>query len=125
VVQLHIPSGEKLSPAAVDESLVQMREFLETYFPDYHYHAFACSSWLLDPVLEDLLGAESNIVRFSKRFHPLTRKIHGTSALYFIWGLSNANGDLSQLPENTRLEKALKQHYLSGKAVYEVNGYLL
>ena len=125
VVQLHIPSGEKLSEEAVDESLAQMRVFLKTYYPDYQYTVFACSSWLLDPALETLLGSDSNIVRFSKRFHPLTRKIHGTSALYFIWGLANADGDLSQLPANSRLEKALKQHYLAGKAVYEVNGYIL
>ena len=125
VVQLHIPGGSKLTEEGVRESLAQMRVFLKTYFPDYQYHAFACSSWLLDPVLEELLGSDSNIVRFGKLFAPLTRKIHGTSALYFIWGLPNADGDLSQLSENTRLERALKQHYLQGKAVYEVNGYLL
>lgn len=125
VVQLHIPGGSKLTEAGVDESLEAMKTFLQTYYPDYPYKAFACSSWLLDPVLEELLGAESNIVRFGKRFHPLTRKIHGASALYFIWGLPNADGDLTQLSENSRLEKALKHHYLAGKAVYEVNGYLL
>lgn len=125
VVQLHIPGGSKLTEDGVRESLAQMRSFLDTYFPDYQYHAFACSSWLLDPVLEELLGAESNIVRFGKLFAPLTRKIHGTSALYFIWGAPNADVDLTTLSENTRLERALKQHYLSGKAVYEVNCYLL
>ena len=125
VVQLHIPGGSKLTEEGVVESLAQMRVFLKTYFPDYAYKAFACSSWLLDPVLEELLGSDSNIVRFGKLFAPLTRKIHGTSALYFIWGLPNADGDLSQLSENTRLERALKQHYLAGKAIYEVNGYLL
>jgi hypothetical protein len=27
------------------------------------------------------------------------------------------------LPENTRLERAIKAHYQSGKAVYEMFGY--
>jgi len=125
VVQLHIPSSGRLTEASVTKSLAQMVEFLSTYYTDYHYKAFACSSWLLDPVLEELLGQDSNIVRFSKRFRPLTRKIHGTSSLFFVFGISGTEADLSGLPENSRLEKALKQHYLAGKAVYEVNGYML
>lgn len=123
VVQLHIPSSGKLSEEAVAESIAKMRVFLQTYFPDYPYKAFSTASWLINPELEALLGSDSNIVRFVKIFQPLTRKIHGNSAIYFVFLQSGNDCDLTSLPENTRLQRALKQYYLSGKALHEVVGY--
>ncbi|MBE6956906.1 MAG: hypothetical protein E7450_05595 [Ruminococcaceae bacterium] len=123
VVQLHIPASGKLDMAAVEDSLQQMRDFLAAYYPDYEYKAFACASWLLNPVLADLIGKESNIVRFGRLFRPLTMKAHGNGVFYFIFKIPNNNFDLPSLPESTRLEKALKDYYLSGHAVHETNGY--
>lgn len=123
VVQLHIPASGKLTEDAVTESIERMRRFLRTYYPDFDYKAFACGSWLLNPILEELLGSESNIVRFGKRFYPLTRKIHGTGVFYFVFMQPNNNCPLEDLPENTRLEKALKQYYLSGKVIHETVGF--
>lgn len=123
VVQLHIPSAGKLSETAVTESIERMRAFLHDYYPDYAYRAFACGSWLLNPILEQLLGDQSNIVRFGRRFFPLTRKIHGTSVFYFVFMQPNNDCPLEDLPENTRLEKVLKEYYLSGKVIHETVGY--
>ena len=123
VAQLHIPASGKLDMASVEDSLQQMREFLATYYPDYKYKAFACASWLLNPVLADLIGEDTNIVRFGRLFRPLTMKIHGTGVFYFVFKRPNNNFNLADLPENTRLEKALKDYYMSGHAVHETNGY--
>jgi len=125
VVQLHIPSAGKLTEEAVCESIAQMRILLKKYYPDYPYKAFACGSWLLNPVMADLLGEESNIVKFGKRFQPMTIKTHGTGVFYFAFLQPDRNCNIASLPENNRFEKVVKEYYLSGKVIHEVAGYFL
>ena len=121
VVRLHIPSGGKLSPELVEESIENAKVFLKKHFPDYNYKAFVCCSWLLDPQNEMLVGSESNIVKFGKIFHRFTFKDRGRSVFNFVY--KNPNPPIAELPENTSLEKALKKHFLEGKAIYNVAGY--
>ncbi|MBQ3557590.1 MAG: hypothetical protein IJA11_07350 [Oscillospiraceae bacterium] len=123
VIQLHIPGGSKLDMDAVSESIQRMRDFTSAYYPEYKYKAFACASWMLNPKLADLLGEHSNIVKFGRLFHPLTMKIHGTGVFYFVFMQPGYECDVAALPTNTRLEKALKEYYLSGNFLHETNGY--
>ena len=126
VVNLHIPRGENFDDAIVQETIDYSREFLDKCYPDYNSKAFFCVSWLLDPLIRELLGEESNIVKFGNRFHKMRYKNAGTAAIQFVY---NVNGkkytlnDLDSLPENTRLEKRLKKYYLDGKAIYEPHGF--
>ena len=123
VIGLHIPASGKLDPKSVDESLELIKQFLARYFPTYEYKAFVCHSWLMDPQLQSLLGETSNIVKFNRRFHKLTRKCTGKAVFFFIFHKAADELPLRDLPENTKLEKALKAHYLSGKQIYELTGY--
>jgi len=124
IVGLHIPADGRLDESAIDETLVRAKEFLKIYYPDYAYKGFYCGSWLLDPQLEHLLGPESNIVRFGKRFAPLTTRSDGNAVFDFVLLKPDPqNVDISSLPEGTRLERALKAHYLAGNCIYEVKGY--
>lgn len=126
VISVHIPFGGSLSAEAVNSSISEAREFVETYFPDFPYKAFTCHSWMLNPELENLIGAESNIVKFGNRFNRISAKCTAEDVFYFIflkpWG---TKVELSELSENTRLEKSLKSHYLSGNFVHELYGYFL
>ena len=122
VVALHIPADGRLDPIEVDESISRIRTFLQTYFPEYPYAAFTCNSWLVNPEVVTLLGPDSNISKFSSRFYPLTHKAPGTSVFSFVFHKS-ASVALEELPENTRLEQALKAYYLSGKVLHEMYGY--
>ena len=123
VVSLHIPAGGGLTPEAVDESIQQMKVFLRTYFPDYEYKAFDCYSWLLDPQLVTLLGEDTNISKFCKRFSPVTHHSRGEAVFNFVFFKPNMDFDMKSLPENTNLEKKLKEHFLNGNAIYETYGY--
>jgi hypothetical protein len=53
---------------AVAASLDEARAFFPRHFPDEHYAAFSCGSWLLDPQLLEYLPEDSNIVSFQHRF---------------------------------------------------------
>lgn len=121
VIKLHIPAGGGLTEEAVEDSLRQGREFSATYFPDFRYKAFSCYSWLCDPQIIPFVGADSNIGRFCRRFHPLTVRSSGRSVFRFVF--DDEELPVEAIPENTRLSRALKQHYQSGKAVYDMRGF--
>ena len=121
VIKLHIPSGAGLTPESVDDSLNRAREFVKKYYPEYDYKGFSCLSWLCDPNIADLVGEESNIGRFAKRFQPLTVPSNGRSVFRFVY--KNVNMPFDEIPEDTRLGRALKAHYAEGKAIYDFRGY--
>ena len=123
VVHVHIPPTGKLSPELIDETLDETKAFLKEYYPEFHYKAFACESWLMDPQLDEMLGEDTNIVKFSKRFHRLTRKSDGRGVFDFVFRIEDEEIDIQNLPEHTTLERKLKQHYLEGKAIYGCDGF--
>ena len=126
IIDIHIPSGAKITDEAVSASFGEIREFIAKYFPEIEYKALVCKSWMLDPQLADMLKPESNIVKFGKRYTRLASKSEGMSVLSFVFLQSDVkNVDLNALPENTSLERALKQHYLDGKKIYDTYGYIL
>lgn len=127
IIALHIPpSGGAFTPEAIDETLTLAADFVKTYFPEWNSRGFTCDSWLLDPQLEELLGKESNIVKFGRRFSLVGTESPGKSPFYFVYMRPNEEQvDPATLSENTRLERALKAHYQSGKAIYDTFGYFL
>ena len=124
VVGLHIPAEGRLTPADVDASLADIKRFAAAYFPEYRYLAFTCNSWLMDPQLETLLGADANIVRFARRFTRLTRRADGNAVFHFVY-LTTGPVPPETLPEDTRLHRALKAHFLAGRHIYESYGFFL
>lgn len=122
-IRLHIPGNEKLVDEDVAKTLKDTREFVNKYYPEFKDCAFVCHSWLLDPQLVDMLGEDSNISKFCKRFNPITSKSGGNAVFGFVFLRPDDNYTIEELPENTRLERALKKHYLNSKAIYEMHGY--
>lgn len=127
VIALHIPpTGGAFTPDAIDQTLALTKEFVATYFPEWNWRGFTCDSWLLDPQLEELLGEDSNIVKFGRRFSLVCTESPGKSPFYFVFMRPNEEQvDPATLPENTRLERALKAHYLAGNFIYDTFGYFL
>jgi len=126
VVSLHIPRGERFDDATVQDTIDYSREFMDKCYPDYDNKAFFCASWLLDKQIEDLMGADSNIAKFGNRYHRMNYKNDGMGAIRFVFNVGDKKytpDNISEAPENTRLEKILKKHYLDGKAIYEPHGF--
>lgn len=125
VIRLHIPPFGKLTPELVERTIAATKNFAAKYYPEFKYKAFTCHSWLIDPQLEKLVGADSNISKFMNMFTKITCKSKGEDVFNFIFNKPDMNFDIKDLPENTRLHRALKKHYLSGKAIYEVHGFFV
>lgn len=123
VLRLHIPPLGKMTPDMIDKTLGETKKFAAEHYPDFKYKAFSCHSWLVDPQLDEILSEESNIVKFRQRFHSLTRKSKGEDVFNFIFNKPNMDFDIHDLPEESSLQRALKKHYLSGKAIYEMEGF--
>ncbi len=125
VIKLHIPKGTKFTPEQVEESLKEAIRFVKKYYPEESFGAICCTSWLCDPQLAEILPETSNIANFGKRFSRYAQKSLGKDALRFVFGIIDENPDFDKLPETTSLYRALKNHYKSGKAIYETSGYIL
>lgn len=123
VISIHIPGKQKFTPDIVDESLSYAVEFIKEYFPEEMCDVFHCYSWMCDPQLLTLLPETSNLVSFCKRFKSHAAKSQGKDILQFVFHTIEENPDYDALPEDTSFLKTLKNHFKSGKAVYEMTGY--
>ena len=69
ILALHIPTGERLSFTACQDSFQQAAAFYPRYFSDGPTpRAVVCHSWLFYTGLCDILPPDANIVRFQKAF---------------------------------------------------------
>jgi hypothetical protein len=107
VLAVHIPESGPLTPAACDASFAREREV----FPDHRIAS--CRSWLLDYALADLLSADSNIVRFQRRFELTSEGEDGDAdVLRFVFHTSDP--DLEKLTPRTTLERMLLERMRAG-----------
>jgi len=72
-LEMHIPRGAGLTRAGCIDSLREAWRFFHKLYPDTHFEAFFCGSWLLDNRMQHILPSGSGIVEFQKlfRLYPL------------------------------------------------------
>lgn len=110
---VHIPPTGPLTPAACDAAFEQAADFFPRHVPDLPFVAATCASWLLDPHLADGLPADSNIVRFQRRFVTTDWEQPGDEdVLRFVFG--NPTARVDELPTRTRLEQFLVDELRNG-----------
>lgn len=81
---------------------------------------------MINPHLKELLGEESNVVNFANRFEILRMTGEGEAVFDFVFNLPSRDGiDLHDLPENTSLQRKLKEYYLNGNVIRETEGIIL
>lgn len=107
-ISLHIPSDADLANGDIEA----VYPFLERYYPEYSGAEIFCSSWLLVPALKELLGEDSNIIRFQNRFS--VYEVDEESQSFMDWVYSSREIPYSELPEGTTLQKNMKRYLLSG-----------
>ncbi len=111
VLNIHIPQGGKLSVKECDRSF----EKAKVFFEGYPYKAFICDSWLLCERNKEYMSENSNILAFAERFEILGSSDNPSQAIERVFGKKEKNPLL--YPENTSLQRQLKEHIISSGKV--------
>ena len=123
IIEIHIPEGEPLDIEECKKSVAQAEEFFERFFPEFEYKGFTCHSWLLDKSLKELLGENSNIIKFQNMFEIVFEEKSDAILKYvFKWDTKRRN--VADYTAKTSFSKAVKEAVLSGHEFYESYGIL-
>ena len=109
VINIHIAQGEPLTWEACEKSIDMAKKF---WGSDKLY---VCHSWLLYPGLDAVLGEKSNIREFRKHFRVLQIDYKEREAEWRVFGKVLKN--VVEYPEDTSLQKRVKEYLLSGKSL--------
>lgn len=109
VINIHIPQGEKLDMTACQESL-------ERAYARYgKKHPYVCHSWLLYPGLKKVLKETSNILQFQKLFRIIQVDYKEREAEWRIFG--KVKNVIAKYPEDTSLQRGVKEYLLKGNTL--------
>jgi len=122
-VSLHIPSDACITPEEVDRSLTAARAFLCRYFPDYAEAPIGCESWLLSPALREHLGSDSRIRAFQDRFLLLHTDPEPKDVWEWLFA-APLDTPVEELPEQTSLQRSVKQHLRAGGSIGVARGVI-
>ena len=82
---MHLPRGADITEENVRRACKAAFEIVQKSYPNYIGVPVQCGSWLLDPGNEELLGPDSNVVRFGKLFARIPTKSGGRAANGFVF----------------------------------------
>lgn len=121
-MSLHIPRKADITMEALDRACASARKIMAERFADMQGSEIYCSSWLLDPRYREILGPDAKMTKFMERFvkHPVWNQ--GTSPFGYVFPVTD---DLQSLPEDTTLQRKLKQMYITGDCIYNYAGLLI
>ena len=120
VLSVHIPRGKGLTKDACDAAYKRAAEIVSTCYPNFHYKAFVCFSWLMSTQLPQYMKPDANIAVFQSRY--MRFPIHSMGQAVFSFLYPKPVPSLEALPENTGLERGVKALYLAGGCIYEAGG---
>ncbi len=109
---IHIPSDAILEKKHLQSSYSQYKKFVSRYFSKYKNAELYCDSWLLVPELKQFLNENSNILYFQNSFEIIS--VDNESRAFMDWLYPNSDAKFNNLPENTSLQRKVKQHLLNG-----------
>lgn len=109
VINIHIPQGEPLVWEECEKSIKRAKKYFRMQKP------FVCHSWLLYPGLDDVLSETSNIREFRRHFKVLQVDYKEREAEWRVFGRVLKN--VVEYPEETSLQKRVKEYLLSGKVL--------
>ena len=123
VIDVHIPEAGPLTLESCLESLDMARDFFATYYPEYQYEVFTCHSWLLAENLVDLLGEESNIVKFQRLFR-ITEQFEDDAILAYTLRWKITRDEVGKITPKSRFAQKVKDMALAGEPFYGGCGYI-
>lgn len=122
-LSVHIPRGTKLSGSSFTDAYTGAIELLKGYFPEFNAKAVVCHSWLMDTRIDEICGGAPNIMNFQSPFNAFPLMSAGKEVFSFVF--TRPFKSLEDLPEDTRLMRALKQRYIDGGFIHAFGGVFL
>ena len=123
IIEVHIPSGGKLSLEECEKSFEKAEQFFKKYFPEYEYRFYTCHSWLLDDNLRKILREDSNILKFRELFSVI-REDASNAALKYIFRWNIKEEEISDYDCVNSMQKSMKEYFTSGGKLYESYGII-
>lgn len=123
VVFVHIPPKESFDVAAMEASYARAREIFAKHYPDRPYSAFFCRSWLMSRDLRKVLKPTSNILAFQNKYIHYPCLCYGTQVFNNVFPEIGVPEDYNTLPEETSLQRNVKNLYLNGGYILNDNGF--
>ena len=108
-INIHIPQGAPLLWEDCEKSIEMARDYWG------NDKTFVCHSWLLYPGLDEVIHKDSNIGKFRSHFEVIKTDYNEREAEWRVFGKVLKN--ISDYPEETSLQKKIKQYLLSGKTL--------
>ena len=124
VLSIHIPASGRMSPELVDDALRMAETFFAEHYPETHFKAYVCSSWLLNTDMEEFLSPTSNITKFRNRFRVVMTSTNWYSLYWHVFGIEQFLPPETLQPVNS-FQKAILDRVKAGQTLYNGYGYIL
>ncbi len=119
VLDIHIPRRDPLNDETCSSSLQQALAFFERFGPS---KAFFCHTWFFTPQLQQMLPADSAIVRFQREFYLFP--FPGSVDFLWSFAFSDKYTDRANAPRDTSLQRAVLDWLADGKEIFDLPGVL-
>ena len=123
VIDVHIPALGPLRPEECRESFDMARAFFAKHYPEYKYEYFTCHSWLLDEELAELLGENSNIVKFGRMFK-IVERFESDAILSYTLRWKIKREEVFFAEPKSALARKVKELALEGKVFHGGYGFI-
>lgn len=124
VLHVHIPSHDPMSHEVCIASYARAEQTIRKCYPEFAFRAFCCTSWLMEKRIGAIYKKESNIVRFAADYAAYPTCSAAQSVYWSLFHRSKVCPP-DELPQDTSLQRAVKQYLCAGGYIYEKGGILL
>lgn len=122
-LSLHIPKKADISRETMEKAVADAYELVAQRYPEYKPVGVFGSSWILDPKLIGFTGENSKITNLIRMFNVYPQKAGGRSPFGYVFPKNCTNYE--ELPEDTSLQRKMKQLYLNGDCIHEYAGVIV
>lgn len=123
VLAIHIPKGADISPDMLNKAIEDARVIVRDKYPQFTVNGIYCTSWILDPLLQEVLRESSKITGLQRRFVLFPMKNNGQDVFKYVFGRKPER--LEDLAEDTSLQRKLKKLYMEGRFIHNYGGVIV
>ena len=122
VLDIHIPRYDPFTVEACRDSLRRAFDFFTVQYPQRPFKATFCHTWFFTAQLQQILPAESNIVRFQREFYLFPYP--GGPGFLWSFVFSETEFDPAKAPRDTSLRRSVLDWLGAGKELFDLPGVL-